>query len=67
MKTVKIKIADMQMQCLCQSEKVMKIVILKGRIFPTVLTNDNSSLAEFPYMNNFINSLNTKDTNVRLS
>lgn len=40
--------------------KVMKIVILKGRIFPAILTNNNSSLAAFLYMNNFINGLNTR-------
>lgn len=67
MKTVKIKIADMQMQCPCQSENVTKAVILKGRIFPTILTNNDSSLAEFPYISNFINGWNTRGTKARLS
>lgn len=55
------------MQCPRQSEEVMKIVILKGRIFPAILTNNNSLLAEFPYMSNFVNGLNTSGTNARLS
>lgn len=61
MKIVKIK-TDMQMQCPWYSEKVIKMVILKGRISPTIL-----SLAGFPYINNFINGLNTGGTSSRLA
>lgn len=41
------------------------MVILKGRIFPSILTK--KSLAEFPYINNFRNGLNTGGTSSRLA
>ena len=64
MKTVKIKIADMQIQCPCQSEKWRQS---EGRIVPTTVMNNNSPSVEFPYTSNFTNGLNTRGRNARLS